>query len=94
MKKEQIILAVLLVSFLATSVGVLLKIRHLAGGNDWLAVGLAGALVYWFMALYDVVRARHLPIPERLMWVIGLLTIPYVAGWLYFFAYRRGQFAR
>lgn len=94
MKKEHVLLTVLLISFLATNIGAFLTITHRPFGREWLLVGLAGSLAYWFTALNDVLRARRLPIPERLMWVIGLLAVPYVTGWFYFFACQRGRVSR
>ncbi len=94
MRKESLLPLLLLLSLIGTLVGAFFKIRHQPGGDLGLLLGLACSLAYWFIAFYDVMRARYLPIPERLMWVIGLLAVPYVAGWLYYFAWKRGRFAR
>jgi hypothetical protein len=86
-------LILLLLGTFSTLLGAYLMVTHHPGAYPWLLIGQAASVAYWITALFGVMRSRRLEGTERGLWLVGLLAAPWLTGWLYFFAWRRGRFA-
>lgn len=78
--------------FLGTAIiifGALQKILHRSSANIILEVGFLFAIVFTSFAIFEIMQSKTIQILEKLMWVLGLLFINTIAGFIYIVIARR-----
>ncbi len=66
-----------------TTVGALLKIAHWGGGHFILTLGLLSLLVFAVLAIIEITGSKKIEGTEKFMWIIGLLFLSVIAGFVY-----------
>jgi hypothetical protein len=89
MNKQTVLSIFLLLAFVTVLVGAVAKIMHL-GGSEWLlGAGMVSTVVFTVMALWEVLTKAPVRGFEKLMWIVGLLFMPLLAGLLYLLVGRK-----
>ena len=64
-------------------IGLFMQQKQNYGGETLMYIGLSMAVIYWFWAIIDVVRADDLKPDQKKFWLIIVITVPAVGGTLF-----------
>jgi hypothetical protein len=64
-------------------IGLFMQQKQSYGGETLMYIGLSMAVIYWFWAIVDVVRADDLKPYQKKFWLIIVITVPAVGGTLF-----------
>jgi hypothetical protein len=83
MKKERILDIAFIIGILAFLYGATQKILHSPNANSWLLLGGMCWLIFVLLAVYEVSSSRRLDGSEKTLWILGLLFMSGITGFLY-----------
>lgn len=74
----------LLISSSLLAFGSMFKIMHWPGAGIILGIALVSVLGFVLIALRDIYCSDD-PVIEKLLWLLGFVTLPWIAGFVYYF---------
>lgn len=87
--KEILIKASFYISFSLSIIGALFKTCHWSNTNVILAIGLLVSLSFIVLAASEVVSSKTITKNEKTMWIVGLIFISSIVGFIYIFSGRK-----
>ncbi|MDP4269497.1 MAG: hypothetical protein Q8909_05165 [Bacteroidota bacterium] len=84
MKNPTLFLAGYVIALLVSISGAVIKILHLVDGSTLTILGLFFTLAFSFIGIFEVINNRRIQRVEKTMWILGFLTLFWLAGILYF----------
>ena len=89
MNKKNLIPFLFISSFVIIIVGTLLKILHQPFGELILIIGVACAISYSVLCLFEIFSCNRIDTSEKIMWIVGFLFFNTIAGLIYILSVRK-----
>ena len=64
--------------------GAIIKLQHLGNSTLYLTIGLLFTLVYFFIAITDLLDSNSQTGMEKILWITGLLMFNWLTGVAYY----------
>ena len=89
MKTGPILKTSFAVIILCAIVGSYLKINHVGGALELLAIALGATIIFIITAVYEVSHSTRIGSSEKVMWTLGFILTSSIAGFFYLIAARK-----
>ena len=87
--KEVFIKSIYLFSLIFTITSAVLLIFHIDGSETLLKIGLVASIIFILVSIYEVWISKRIEGTEKMMWIVGLMCITSITGFVYVFSARK-----
>ncbi len=86
---KQILTTFYFIGAAVTLFGSMQKILHRPSADLLLQIGFIGLIVFVGLSVYEIMQSKKIEMLEKMMWVIGLLFISIIIGFVYVISARK-----
>jgi len=87
--KEVFIKSIYLFSLIFEITSAVLLIFHIDGSETLLKIGLVASIIFILVSIYEVWISKRIEGTEKMMWIVGLMCITSITGFVYVFSARK-----
>jgi len=92
MKKYRWFKISLFIGLAMAILGILFKIKHWPGADILFTIATLISLIFIMIALMSIYQTENIGIFEKLLWLIGFILNPFIAGFIYYQMLRRAKY--
>ena len=87
--KKVFIKSIYLISLISSITAVVLNFSHIDGAGTLLTIGIIASLIFILFSICEVSFSKRIEGTEKMMWIVGLLCITSITGFVYVFSARK-----